>query len=48
MFQNVEPLKRGEPYPKDFLEPLKSLWADTGIRAAKEQGNKFALHDNAA
>jgi guanine nucleotide-binding protein subunit alpha len=48
LFQNVEPLKRGEPYPKEYLEPLKLLWADAGIQAAKKEGNKFALHDNAA
>ncbi|CEP19125.1 hypothetical protein [Parasitella parasitica] len=44
---NVRSLKRGEPYPEEYLQPLKLLWADSGIRAAKQEGNIFALHDNA-
>ncbi|GAN04702.1 guanine nucleotide-binding protein subunit alpha-2 [Mucor ambiguus] len=48
LFQNVQPLKRGEPYPEAYLQPLKALWTDSGIRAAKQEGNIFALHDNAA
>ncbi|GAA5816427.1 hypothetical protein MFLAVUS_009956 [Mucor flavus] len=48
LFQNVEPLKRDEPYPSKYLEPLKLLWNDSGIQAAKNKGNMFALHDNAS
>ncbi|KAI8967875.1 guanine nucleotide binding protein, alpha subunit [Mycotypha africana] len=48
LFKNHETLKRGQPYPQIYLQPLKSLWADAGVREAKEHGNSFALHDNAS
>lgn len=48
MFQNPQVLSRNQPYPIKYLEPLKSLWKDAGIQAAKEKGNMFALHDNAS
>ncbi|KAI9476046.1 MAG: guanine nucleotide binding protein, alpha subunit [Benjaminiella poitrasii] len=48
LFQNFIPLKNGEPYPESYLEPLKILWADSGIQTAKDKGNIFALHDNAS
>ncbi|KAI7891026.1 guanine nucleotide binding protein, alpha subunit [Mucor mucedo] len=48
LFQNPQVLKRNQPYPIKYLQPLKSLWKDAGIQAAKEKGNMFALHDNAS
>ncbi|KAI8372209.1 guanosine nucleotide binding protein alpha subunit [Blakeslea trispora] len=47
LFENIEPLYRGQPYPKKYLAPLKELWNDQGIRDAQKRGNTFALHDNA-
>ncbi|KAI8368565.1 guanine nucleotide binding protein, alpha subunit [Choanephora cucurbitarum] len=47
LFTHIEPLKRGQAYPTKYLEPLKSLWNDEGIRDAQSQGSTFALHDNA-
>ncbi|KAF4981288.1 hypothetical protein FZEAL_2865 [Fusarium zealandicum] len=35
-----------ERMPLDFLDPVKSLWADKGVRAAISMGNEYALHDN--
>ncbi|KAI8087979.1 guanine nucleotide binding protein, alpha subunit [Gilbertella persicaria] len=48
LFKNVDPLKKGEPYPEMYLEPLKKLWTDNGIKSAQHKGNMFALHDNAS
>lgn len=30
----------------DYLEPVKKLWQDEGVKQAIEKGNEFALHDN--
>jgi guanine nucleotide-binding protein subunit alpha len=35
-----------EPLPADYLQPIKSLWADAGVRKAILKGNEYALHDN--
>ncbi|KAL2162616.1 hypothetical protein VTH06DRAFT_6452 [Thermothelomyces fergusii] len=35
-----------EPLPEEYLEPVKRLWADAGVRKAMEKGNEYALHDN--
>ena len=32
--------------PMDFLEPIKSLWLDGGVKKAIAKGNEYALHDN--
>lgn len=32
--------------PQDYLEPIKALWGDDGVRAAIAKGNEYALHDN--
>lgn len=32
--------------PQDYLEPIKALWADGGVKAAVAKGNEYALHDN--
>ncbi|KAK7423143.1 G-Protein alpha subunit [Neonectria punicea] len=37
-----------ERLPVDYLEPVKSLWADSGVRTAISKGNEYALHDNLA
>ncbi len=36
-------LKDGEPFPVEYLVPLKALWHDPGICAAWERGNEAAL-----
>ncbi|KAL5584852.1 G-Protein alpha subunit [Fusarium odoratissimum] len=35
-----------DPMPADYLEPIKALWVDNGVRAAIGMGNEYALHDN--
>jgi guanine nucleotide-binding protein subunit alpha, other len=32
--------------PLDYLEPVKALWADQGVKTAIAKGNEYALHDN--
>lgn len=32
--------------PLDYLEPIKQLWTDDGVKRAIAKGNEFALHDN--
>lgn len=34
--------------PQDYLEPIKALWQDSGVRKAIAKGNEYALHDNLA
>ncbi|KAI1085048.1 G protein alpha subunit [Whalleya microplaca] len=34
--------------PEEYLEPVKSLWADGGVQKAILKGNEYALHDNLA
>ena len=38
-------LKDGEPFPKDYYEPLKRLWEDPNVQKAWERGNEAALPD---
>lgn len=35
-----------DPFPADYLEPIKQLWVDAGVRRTIAKGNEFALHDN--
>ncbi|KAI8093262.1 putative Gpa2-guanine nucleotide-binding protein alpha-2 subunit [Halteromyces radiatus] len=46
LFDSPPAIKKGEPYPLDYLSPLKRLWNDAGVQNACSQGNTFALHDN--
>lgn len=39
-------LKDGEPFPIEFLEPLRSLWEDPTVRTGYERGNEVSLPDN--
>lgn len=39
-------MRADEPLPEEYLEPVKKLWADAGVRKAMEKGNEYALHDN--
>ncbi|PHH85942.1 hypothetical protein CDD83_10957 [Cordyceps sp. RAO-2017] len=34
--------------PRDYIEPIKALWHDSGVKAAISKGNEYALHDNLA
>ncbi|ORZ10395.1 guanine nucleotide binding protein, alpha subunit [Absidia repens] len=46
LFDRPPAIKKGEPYPLDYLIPLKKMWEDEGVQDACKQGNSFALHDN--
>lgn len=35
-----------DPLPEAYLEPVKALWIDGGVKQAIAKGNEFALHDN--
>ena len=39
-------LSPNDHFPTEFLEPIKSLWADEGVKKAIAKGNEYALHDN--
>ncbi|ORE11927.1 guanine nucleotide binding protein, alpha subunit [Rhizopus microsporus var. microsporus] len=39
-------LSMHEPYPIEYLEPLKSLWRDKGIQATFEKSNTFAFNED--
>jgi len=39
-------IRDGEPFPVDFLEPLKTLWNDPNVQKAYERGNEAALPEN--
>lgn len=39
-------LSPNDHFPMSYLEPLKNLWADEGVRKAIAKGNEYALHDN--
>ena len=41
-------LSANDPMPADYLEPIKKLWADSGVQKAILKGNEYALHDNLA
>jgi guanine nucleotide-binding protein subunit alpha len=33
----------GEPFPRQYIEPLKALWTDPYVQRAYERGNEAAL-----
>lgn len=39
-------MRADEPLPMDYLQPIKRLWQDGGVKKAIEKGNEYALHDN--
>ncbi|KAI8149332.1 putative guanine nucleotide-binding protein alpha-2 subunit [Fennellomyces sp. T-0311] len=42
----IPDLTPGQPFPSEYLDPLKALWSDGSIQKACQLGNQFALHDN--
>lgn len=43
LIENAADIRDGEPYPKAYYEPLKSLWEDPGVQQTWERGNEAAL-----
>ncbi|CAG8482217.1 7851_t:CDS:1 [Ambispora leptoticha] len=46
LFNDPPSITEGNPFPSVYLDPLKSLWADSGVQQCYEKGNQYALHDN--
>lgn len=46
MIEHAPDLRDGEPFPIEYLTPLKSLWQDENLQAAYERGNEAALPEN--
>lgn len=43
MMAEVTDLPDGEPFPVQYLEPLKALWSDVNVQKACSRGNEAAL-----
>ncbi|CAN8106192.1 unnamed protein product [Discula destructiva] len=39
-------LSPNDQFPLAYLQPLKNLWTDEGVKKAIAKGNEYALHDN--
>lgn len=46
LVDNPSEIKHGQPFPSDYLQPLKLLWNDQGVQAAYARGNESALPEN--
>lgn len=45
VIEDAVDIKDGEPYPAQFLEPLRALWEDPNVQQAWRRGNEAALPD---
>ncbi|TFY60992.1 hypothetical protein EVG20_g7225 [Dentipellis fragilis] len=48
LVDNARDIRDGEPFPTNYLEPLRSLWNDPNVQKAWERGNEAALPENLA
>lgn len=39
-------LSPNDHFPLEFLQPIKNLYDDEGVKKAIAKGNEYALHDN--
>jgi len=46
LIENAPDIRDGEPFPKSFYEPLRSLWVDKHVQQAWVRGNEAALPEN--
>jgi len=46
MIDDATDLRDGQPFPQDYLEPLRKLWEDPAVQKTWERGNEAALPDN--
>ncbi|CAG8472407.1 4337_t:CDS:10 [Funneliformis caledonium] len=47
LFHNPSPsIVKGRPFPIQYLNPLATLWADSGVQSCYEKGHQYALQDN--
>lgn len=43
LIEQVQDLYDGQPFPTEYLEPLRRLWADPNVQKAWGRGNEAAL-----
>jgi guanine nucleotide-binding protein subunit alpha len=43
LIQNARDIREQEPFPMAYYEPLRDLWADSGVQQAYGRGNEAAL-----
>lgn len=48
LIQNARDIREHEPFPVTYHEPLKALWADSGVQEAYGRGNEAALPEKCA
>ena len=48
LVENAVDIRDGDPFPIEFLEPLRALWADPAVQRAWERGNEAALPEKFA
>ncbi|KXN88056.1 Guanine nucleotide-binding protein alpha-2 subunit [Leucoagaricus sp. SymC.cos] len=46
LVDNAKDIGDGEPFPPQYIAPLKALWADPNVQRAYERGNEAALPEN--
>ncbi|KAH9823939.1 heterotrimeric G-protein alpha subunit (G-alpha, GPA2) [Melampsora americana] len=46
LFSSYTDLDPGQPYPPQYLEPLRRLWIDGGVRKAMDLGHEWAMPEN--
>ncbi|KJA20858.1 hypothetical protein HYPSUDRAFT_141607 [Hypholoma sublateritium FD-334 SS-4] len=46
LIDGVRDVGDGEPFPREYYEPLKILWEDPNVQKAFERGNEAALPEN--
>ncbi|KAG1908828.1 guanine nucleotide binding protein, alpha subunit [Suillus fuscotomentosus] len=46
LIQNARDIREQEPFPMLYYEPLRDLWADSGVQQAYGRGNEAALPEN--
>jgi guanine nucleotide-binding protein subunit alpha, other len=45
LLEDPPDVKDGAPFPRDYYQPLKFLWADETVQKAWKRGNEAALPD---
>ena len=48
LIEDAPDLVDGQPFPTDYLDPLKKLWEDTSVQKAWDRGNEAALPEKCA
>ena len=43
LVEEAQDLRDGQPFPMEYLEPLRKLWADPGVQKCWERGNEAAI-----